>query len=274
MNAEKDILERLSREMPSFSKRQRKIASFICENCDKAAFMTAEMLSEAAGVSESTVVRFAVELGYEGYPGLRKGLQMVLRERLDSSKNALSADEADSASEIFINAMNAGAEGMRRCLTETNLKSFKALAEKLCSASEIFIMGFDGMYPMAEYIEERLNAVREGICAVRDNHFAQLSRMDSSSLLILICGEKVNSLPLALGRFASERNAAAVLLCTGELHPALQYADSIIQAGSAAGIISIADAAAGALMAAENIKPEDKRAEEEKLRLEYMEDEK
>ena len=79
---ERDIIARLADEGGSFSKRQRSIAKYICDNCDKAAFMTAEMLSRSAGVSESTVVRFATELGYDGYPGMRRALQSVMRDRL------------------------------------------------------------------------------------------------------------------------------------------------------------------------------------------------
>ena len=67
-----DILSVLEQRMASFSKGQRTIARYILGNYDKAAFMTAARMGEAVGVSESTVVRFAVELGYRGYPGMKK----------------------------------------------------------------------------------------------------------------------------------------------------------------------------------------------------------
>ena len=72
-----DILSVLEHKFPSFSKGQRTIAQFILKNYDKAAFMTAARLGEVTGVSESTVVRFAADLGYRGYPGMKKALQEI-----------------------------------------------------------------------------------------------------------------------------------------------------------------------------------------------------
>ena len=79
-----DILSVLEHKFPSFSKGQRTIAQFILKNYDKAAFMTAARLGEVTGVSESTVVRFAADLGYRGYPGMKKALQEIVRKRLTS----------------------------------------------------------------------------------------------------------------------------------------------------------------------------------------------
>ena len=81
---DKDILALISRDNSGFSKGQRLIAKYILENYDKAAFMTAGKLGKTVGVSESTVVRFAAELGYDGYPGMRKALQEMIRSRLTS----------------------------------------------------------------------------------------------------------------------------------------------------------------------------------------------
>ena len=81
---DKDILSVMMKESAGFSKGQRMIAKYILENYDKAAFMTAGKLGKTVGVSESTVVRFAAELGYDGYPGMRKALQEMIRSRLTS----------------------------------------------------------------------------------------------------------------------------------------------------------------------------------------------
>ena len=79
-----DVLSRLAEEMPSFSKKQKRLAEYIYGNCDKAAFMTADMLADSAGVSESSVVRFSRQLSYDGYSELRRALQQVIRQRLSS----------------------------------------------------------------------------------------------------------------------------------------------------------------------------------------------
>lgn len=79
---ENDLNARLAAMSAHFSKSQRALANYIVDHCDKAAFLTANKLGEAVGVSESTVVRFAVRLGYEGYPELQRAVQELIRNRL------------------------------------------------------------------------------------------------------------------------------------------------------------------------------------------------
>ena len=79
-----DILTVLKTQTPTFSKGQRRIAAYITESYDKAAFMTASRLGKAVGVSESTVVRFAVDLGYDGYPSMQKAMREMVLNRLTS----------------------------------------------------------------------------------------------------------------------------------------------------------------------------------------------
>ena len=81
---EKDIIAILSERSVHFSKRQRAVADYICEHPDMAAFMTAELLAQAVGVSESTVVRFALELGFNGYPDMRRSVQQLLRSKISA----------------------------------------------------------------------------------------------------------------------------------------------------------------------------------------------
>ena len=82
----KHLLSRIEKMMPGFSKGQRRIAQYIEDHYDKAAFMTASKLGATVGVSESTVVRFATEVGYDGYPQLQKALQELIRHRLTASQ--------------------------------------------------------------------------------------------------------------------------------------------------------------------------------------------
>ena len=81
---ENDLLAKLSSYSGKLSKGQRTIAKFISANYDKAAFMTASKLGQTVGVSESTVVRFATELGYDGYPCLQQAMQEMIRNKLTS----------------------------------------------------------------------------------------------------------------------------------------------------------------------------------------------
>ena len=92
----KNILHMIESGMSGFSKGQKRIASYILENYDKAAFMTASKLGKLVGVSESTVVRFASELGYDGYPSMQRALQEMIRSRLTSTQRIQAAGETSS----------------------------------------------------------------------------------------------------------------------------------------------------------------------------------
>ena len=96
-----DILSVLEHKFPSFSKGQRTIAQFILKNYDKAAFMTAARLGEVTGVSESTVVRFAADLGYRGYPGMKKALQEIVRNRLTSVERIEAAESTMDGHDVL-----------------------------------------------------------------------------------------------------------------------------------------------------------------------------
>ena len=98
----KDILSVIQTNMSTFSKGQKRIADYILQNYDKAAFMTASKLGKLSGVSESTVVRFASELGYDGYPSMQRALQEMIRSRLTSTQRIKAAAELFDQQDIVL----------------------------------------------------------------------------------------------------------------------------------------------------------------------------
>ena len=120
----KDILSVLENQLPSFSKGQRVIARYILENYDKAAFMTAARLGAAVGVSESTVVRFAAELGYRGYPGMKKALQEVVRTRLTSVERIEQAETTMSTQDVLKDVLRADIHNLQDTLDMIDQESF------------------------------------------------------------------------------------------------------------------------------------------------------
>ena len=109
-----DILSVLEHKFPSFSKGQRTIAQFILKNYDKAAFMTAARLGEVTGVSESTVVRFATQLGYEGYPSMQRALQEMIRGKLTSIQRIQASDGELAGSDLMTNVLQRDMEAAAR----------------------------------------------------------------------------------------------------------------------------------------------------------------
>ena len=130
-----DLLQLISAEMKNFSKGQKRIGSFILEHYDKAAFMTAAKLGETVGVSESTVVRFAAELGFEGYPQLQKSLQDIIRNRLTTVQRMEIIDEQLSGGvDVLHRVMSSDADKIRRTQEEIPGEDFDAVVNTIIGA--------------------------------------------------------------------------------------------------------------------------------------------
>ena len=148
---QEDILSVLEKRMPEFSKGQRRIAAYIIENCDKAAFMTASCLGEIANVSESTVVRFAMELEYEGYPGLQKALQETVLNRLNGlpqRKDDLYLDGKDPISEC----LQSDCERLCHTADTLNRDDFFAAVDAILQGNHIYIIGARASAVLANYM--------------------------------------------------------------------------------------------------------------------------
>ena len=119
----KDIISNIQDNAAGFSKGQRSIARYITENYDKAAFMTAGRLGKTVGVSESTVVRFATELGYDGYPGMRKAMQEMVRSRLTSVQRIAVARDMLDGSNVLKAVMDSDIDKLQSTLEELDRDS-------------------------------------------------------------------------------------------------------------------------------------------------------
>ena len=134
-----DILSALEHKFPSFSKGQRTIAQFILKNYDKAAFMTAARLGEVTGVSESTVVRFAADLGYRGYPGMKKALQEIVRNRLTSVERIEAAESTMDGHDVLKAVLRADINNLQATLDEVDQDNFDQAVDMILSAKHIYM---------------------------------------------------------------------------------------------------------------------------------------
>ena len=134
---DKDILSVMMKESAGFSKGQRMIAKYILENYDKAAFMTAGKLGKTVGVSESTVVRFAAELGYDGYPGMRKALQEMIRSRLTSVQRIEVAKDLVDDRSILKAVLSDDVDKLQSTLEEIDQDAFNRVVDSIISAKTI-----------------------------------------------------------------------------------------------------------------------------------------
>ena len=153
----KDILSVLQNRSAEFSKGQRRIAGYIMESYDKAAFMTASRLGKTVGVSESTVVRFAVELGYDGYPSMQKAMQEMVVNRLTSVQRIEVANDRIGDQDIVSMVLQADAEKLRQSSETVDRGEFQAAVEAILNAKRIYILGVRSTSALASFLGYYLN---------------------------------------------------------------------------------------------------------------------
>ena len=152
-----DILALLQQRLPEFSKGQKRIAQYITESYDRAAFMTANRLGKTVGVSESTVVRFAVELGFDGYPSMQKAMQEMVVNRLTSVQRIEVAHERMANQDVVSMVVRADAERLMRTAESVDRGEFQAAVDAILNAKNIYILGVRSAKTLATFLGYYLN---------------------------------------------------------------------------------------------------------------------
>ena len=186
----KGILYTLENGMSGFSKGQKRIASYIIENYDKAAFMTASKLGELSGVSESTVVRFAYELGFDGYPAMQRVLQEMIRSRLTSTQRIQAADSMLSGQDVLSSVMRSDFDKLRLVADKADRKDFDRVVDELVRARHIYILGVRSSSFVAGYLNFYMHLLLENVTLVQSNAageiFEQMFRIGSGDVMLAI----------------------------------------------------------------------------------------
>ena len=136
----KSVLHRIEENMSTFSKGQKRIGRYILEHYDQAAFMTASKLGKLTEVSESTVVRFAAELGYDGYPAMQKALQEAARSRLTATQR-IQVAESIYGQDVLGSVIQADIENLRQVSVNEDRRIFETAVERIVQAHHIYILG-------------------------------------------------------------------------------------------------------------------------------------
>ena len=233
---ERDILARLSKESGGFSKGQRRIAQYVLDNYDKAAFMTAGKLGKTVGVSESTVVRFASELGYDGYPGMRKALQEMIRSRLTSVQRIEVAREMMDEENILSAVLTADMEKLHVTLDECDKASFNQAVETILNANHIYIVGMRSSTCLANFLGFYLNLLHENVHIIQDTAvsevYEQIIRIKEDDVFIGITYPRYSSRTAKAMNYAKRCGAKCIGITDGENSPFFGVADTLICAKS------------------------------------------
>ena len=152
-----DFLATLQEKAPSFSKGQRRIAAYITESYDKAAVMTANRLGKVVGVSESTVVRFAMELGFDGYPGMQKAMQEMVVNRLTASQRIEVANDRIGDQDVVSMVLQSDADKLRQTGETVDRGEFQAAVNAILNAKRVYILGVRSAATLAGFLGYYLN---------------------------------------------------------------------------------------------------------------------
>jgi DNA-binding MurR/RpiR family transcriptional regulator len=231
---EDDLIHRININYKRMSKGQKLISEYIINNYDKAAFMTAYRLGEKVGVSESTVVRFANMLDYDGYPKLQKALQELIRTKLTTLQRIEMSSDLDQ-SMILSNVLKADMNNIRMTIEEADSKVFESVIDSVVKADKIYILGLRSAAPLAQFMGYYLNFILDNVRITTsgvNDIFEQLIHIDKDDLLIGISYPRYASRTIEAMSFAKERGATTVALTDSQLSPLTAYSDYTLLARS------------------------------------------
>jgi DNA-binding MurR/RpiR family transcriptional regulator len=227
MNADIGLLNLIRQKMPDMSKGQKKIAGYILGNYEKAAFFTAMQLGKEAGVSESTVVRFAFILGFTGYPSFQKKLEEVVRERLCSIERIQIAGGSMPQKMVLDNVMNADADKIKLTLEGLDREAFRLAVEAILGAEHVYIIGVRSCTPLATFLAYYLNMVRHSVFQIQASStnelFEQILHITDKDVMIGISFPRYSMRTLKAMEFANNRNAQVIAITDSTHSPMNMY---------------------------------------------------
>ncbi len=220
----------------SFSKGQRRIAQYVVEHYDEAAFMTAQRLGEVVGVSESTVVRFAAELGLDGYPELQKAVQEMLRSRLNTLQRIEVSRMRMTESEVPDRVMAYDIANVRQTLEELPREVFEAAAEALAGAETVYIFGAGSCRALAGFLAHYLRLLLKNVHLISASGeaeiFEELLRIGEKDALIGVSFPRYSTRAVKTLHFARDRGAQVIAVTDSQLSPVAEYATHLLLAHS------------------------------------------
>lgn len=231
-----DILDNIARRHPMFSKGQKRIADYILEHYEKAAFLTASKLGSLVGVSESTVVRFAFELGFEGYPELQKALQEMIRNRLTAVQRIEVADEQIGSGEVLDQVMHLDIRRIQKTMEGASRADFNGAVNSIVKARTIYVMGFRSASTLAQFIAFYFNVIFERVVLVQAKStgeiFEQILHINAEDIIIGISFPRYSTKSIKALNFAKNRGAKVVAITDSKSSPLVKEADYFLQARS------------------------------------------
>lgn len=224
-----DLIKRMQENMKQFSKGQKLIANYITNHYDKAAFMTAAKLGEVVGVSESTVVRFAIELGFDGYPKLQKVLQELIKSKLTSVQRMEVSSSRISENDILRSVLQSDMEKIKITLEEIEQNDFDEIVEKILKANKIYILGVRSSAPLASFLGFYFNLIFDNVRLVHTTSvsemFEQILKASEGDVVIGISFPRYSKRTIKAMQFVKSQGSTVVALTDSKESPLSECAD-------------------------------------------------
>jgi len=232
----RNLFFKINQNISDFSKGHKKIANYIIEHYDKAAYMTAAKLGVTVGVSESTVVRFAAELGYEGYPELQSALQEMARNKLTSVQRIEVTSDQIGSKDIFEKVLNFDIDKIKKTLEESSREEFYGAVDTIINAKRIYIIGARSASALARFMAYYFNLMFENArfinTASESEMFEQIMRIEKEDVMIGISFPRYSSQTAKALQFAEYNGAKVIAITDSKSSPLAEYADNLLLARS------------------------------------------
>ena len=231
-----DLLTQIEQRMPKFSKGQKQIAAYILAHYDKAAYMTAAKLGALVGVSESTVVRFALELGLDGYPELQHSLQELIRTRLTALQRIEITNDRIGDADLLEKVLVSDIDKIKRTLEEIDRTSFNSAVDALIGAKMIYIIGMRSSSSLANFLYFYLNLIFPHVRLVRTTSgseiFEQILRISEEDAIVGISFPRYSKRIINAMEYAKSQGAHVIALTDSASSPIAAHADDVLLAKS------------------------------------------
>lgn len=231
-----DLTDTLRENMSCYSKSHRKIAEYILGNFDSAAFMTASVLADNAGVSESTVIRFATALGYKGYPELQDALLKTAHNRMTAKQRMHVTRSRINPTDVLTSVLSSDMDKIRLTLENADTVAFEAVIDSLMAANSIYILGVRSSSALSEFLGFYLNLFFRNVHIVSTSSvsevFEQVIHIDKGDVFVGISFPRYSRRTVKAMKFAGARGAKVIAITDCELSPLCEFSDNKLFAQS------------------------------------------
>lgn len=237
------ILSKVDLSNKKLSKGHKKLVEYITDNYDKAAFMTASKLGEKVGVSESTVVRFATEIGFKGYPELQKELQQMIKSKLTAVQRMEVSSNLIGEKNAIKKVLNGDIELIRNTLESVSESEFEKAVETINKAKRIYILGVRSSASLASFLYFYLNPVFENVVLIDtasgSEMFEQIFRIDEDDVCVAISFPRYSKQIINALRFINDRGTKIIAITDSVDSPIAEYSETLLVAKS--DMVSVVD---------------------------------